>query len=382
MRVAVTLSLMLAGSWFAPRLGLRGAAAAPGVGRQVAVTPIPGELVAWRDSSWIAVAPDSAGAEALVLGTRIAGARVRYRLGARGRGRFVCLAANDRTILAVEPDSVGRRFLVSATLPEPAARRAEGPAALRWRPLVPIGDGEARASWFADGRSFVYQDQLDDSLGVPSLFLYQPAAQKPRLFVRGAQRPLLAPTDDALVYVGVDTTRKVTARDVESYYPIGLDDLEAGEFRWIAPLRSWIPWRDAWSPDGQRVALVSYGSDSTGAPTRQLNVYSRPGQSSLSVPLPGDSGRPDREHASDRAAWSPDGRWIALGRAFGRGGAVPDSGWVWFISPGGYSAHRLVPTEGSWQGAPLWVDARHFVIADGSGTIGAPQRHWLVEVSE
>lgn len=364
-------------------LGASGhALAAPTVVRQEPVAPIPGELVAWRDSSWVAVVPDSGGSEAIVLGTRLTGARSRYRLGARGRGRFVSLAADQRTLLAVEPDSLGRQFLLTAILPAPTPRRVDASADLRWRALVPVGDVEVRATWFADGRSFIYQDQLDDSLGVPSLFLYQSTAQKPRLFVRGAQRPLLAPTDDAIVYVGIDTTRRVTARDVESYYPVGLDDIEAGEFRWIAPLRSWIPLQDAWSADGQRVALVSYGSDKSGAPVRQLNVHSRPGQSTLVVPLPEDSGRPDRDHGSDRAAWSPDGRWIGLGRAYGRGGSAEDASWVWLVSPGGYSAQKLTPTEGTWRGGLIWVDAHHFVIADGGATSGAGRRHWLVEIDE
>lgn len=376
----------------------RPAAAAPHVIAQHALPKVPGEIVAWRDSTWYAVGRDSTGTTRFVRGTRHGGAGWSCALGPAGGGEFAGLSPDCGKLLVTAPDSLGRRFLYLGTLPAGGARRGAAgkpPAAgaaptppagetVRWKALTPVTDADPHVSWFADGSAFLYQDLLDDALEVPSIFAFKLAGDRPRLFVRGAQKPLLAPTADAVAFVGVDTTRKVVAKDVESYSPVGLDDMAAGDFRWVAPLRSWVPDRDAWSPDGQRVAFLAYGADSAGTPTRALHVYSRPGQATRSLPLVGDSGRPDRDHASDVAAWSPDSRWIAVARAFGRGAATEDQGWVWLVSPGGYDAARISPPEGSWRGAPLWIDRRTFVIADGAGagTGRGYRKYWVVEIGD
>ena len=371
------------------------AAAAPHVVSETPLVRIPGEILAWQDSTWYAVGRDSLGTPCFTRGTRQAGTAFSCPLGPRGGGELAGLSPDFGRILVTAPDSLGRRFLYLGTLPGGAAhhaaagKAAAAPApatdgAVTWKALTPVTDEDPHVTWYADGSGFVYQDILNDPLSVPSLFVYRLATERPQLFVHGAQKPLLSPTSDAVIFVGVDTTRKVLAKDVESYSPVGLDDMAAGDFRWITPLRSWVPMRGGWSPDGQRVALVAYGSDSTGAATRTLYVYSRAGQNTRSLPLPGDSGRPDRDHASDIAAWSPDARWIAVGHAFGRGSATVDPGWVWLVSPGGYDATRISPSDGAWRGAPLWIDRRRFVIPDGStaGVGRGLRKYWIVEIAD
>lgn len=380
----------------------RPAAAAPHIVAQTALARVPGEIVAWRDSTWFAVGRDSVGTPRFVRGTRGGGSAWSCPLGPKGGGEFAGLSPDFKKILVTAADSLGRRFLYLGTLPAPAARRppagkpapgapaappappagAEG--AVAWKPLTPVTDPDPHVSWYADGSGFVYQDILDDALSVPSLFVFRLAGDRPHLFLRGGQKPLLSPTDDAVAFVGVDTTRKVTAKDFEAYSPVGLDDMAAGDFRWITPLRSWVPNRGGWSPDGQRVAFLAYGADSSGAAIRVLHVYSRAGQTTRSLPLVGDSGRPDRDHDSDVAAWSPDARWIAVARAFGRGASGDDPGWVWLVSPGGYDAAKISPSHGAWRGAPLWIDRRTFVIADGAGagTGRGNRKYWVVEIAD
>jgi hypothetical protein len=348
---------------------------APQVAGQTPLEGIPGRIVALRDSVCYAVGPDTAGVEVLhrfALGTR---AKRSYRLGRSGRGAFMGLSPDGRLVLASEKDTSGVQRLRIGSLPE-----------IAWSDLVPVTDVDPHVTWFRDGTTVLYQDILDDSIGTPCVFQLILGQKLPQLFLFGCQRPLMSPRGDAIVCVGVDTLKPGAMRDVDQRQPVGLEDLGSGEFEWIAPLRTWIPTWGAWSPDGSRVALVGYGSDSAGAPERRLYLHFRATGDGKILKLTGDSGRPERDHGSDVAVWSPDGRWAAVGMAGpARQGSEDHKGGVWLVGAEGDSKVLLVPKEGTWRGAPLWTGEREILIADGRvvvGERGVSWMYWRVELEE
>ncbi len=352
-------------------VGASAAPAAPRVSGQVPIDDVPGRIVAWKDSAYVSVGVDSLGAQVLHRVDLKQGTRSSHSVGVNGRGEFLSIGPDGRTLLATERDSARVIHLQSATLPKVA-----------WRELFPVSDPDPHVSWFGDGTSFLYQDILDDSVGTPSVFKYTLNAPLPKLYMFGCQRPLVAPSGDAVVCVGVDTLNPGPTRNLEMHQPVGLEDLLAGEFRWVAPLRTWVPSEGGWSRDGARIALVGYAAGE-GTSARQLHVYSRIVNDKVTVPLTED-GRPGSGHEEDVAIWSPRSQWIAVPLLPSRGGGVQGSGGVWLLTPGGTEVFQLTPQTGTWRGAPIWSGDRTFLIADGGTPTGGrfPGRYWLVEFEE
>jgi hypothetical protein len=348
--------------------------AVPTVVAERAVEGVPGEIVAWRSDSYVAISSDTAGTE-ILLEVAASGAVTRsHRLGVSGRASYLGFSGDGGTLLAQERDSAGVFHLQMAS-----------PPAWKWSELFPVSDADPHVSWFGDSQSFLYQDILDDSLGTPSVFQFRLREKLPRLFMVGCQRPLVAPTGDAVVCVGADTLNPGPTRDIEQRQPVGIEDLTDGEFRWVAPLRTRIPTSGAWSPDGVRVALVGYGTDSTGASERRVHIHSRITRSNVVVSLAADKGRASaREHDIDAAVWSPDGAWIAVGMLPARTGGPQRKGGIWLITPGGNATFLLEPRTGTWRGAPIWTGDRQLLIADGATLPGGagPHRYWIVDIED
>jgi hypothetical protein len=345
--------------------------AVPSLGKQTLLENVPGEIVSWNDTTYVAVERTPRG-QRLFRVNRASGNSVAYQVGKTGRGMLLAHSSTG-LMIARETDSLGVHWLQQATWPH-----------VQWTPLFPVTDPDPHVTWQPDNRSFLYQDILDDSLGTPSVFEYTPGAEKPRVFLIGGQRPLMSPTGDALAVVGVDLNNPGPTRDLESRQPVGLEDFDAGEFAFIAPLRTFVPATGAWAPDGIRLALVGYATDSTSATERRVYVYSRRTGQSKRIVLPLDRERPDREHTIDAATWSPDGKWIAVGRMVST--TPGDKGGVWMIDPDRNQVFELKPNEGIWEGTPFWVGPHSFAIIDGSSRLpGAaalgPMKYWIVEVS-
>jgi hypothetical protein len=345
-------------------------ASAPRLVSQTPLADVPGTIVAWHDSVYFALGRDSTAAPVLYRRHVDSGATMVLPLGSQGRGLFLNVAPDGNTILVRETDSTGVHRLQSMTLPR-----------VDWRNVIPVTDGDPHVTWYGDSRTFLYQDILDNERGTPSVFRYTLGQPLPSLYLFGAQRPLLAPTGDAIVCVGVDTLNPGATRDIESRQPVGIEDLKTGDFHWVAPLRTWVPTRGAWTADGSRVALVGYDIDSTATLERRVYVHSRITRTKKIVPLPGDVNRPDREHSADIALWSPDGEWIAVPMVPPRGVEPGFPGGVWLIDRAGVAATLIRPTEGTWRGAPFWIDANRFLVPGPEESPGGPRPHWIVEIA-
>jgi hypothetical protein len=350
----------------------RPAAAAPHIVAQTALVRVPGEIVAWRDSTWFAVGRDSVGTPRFVRGTRGGGSAWSCPLGPKGGGEFAGLSPDFNKILVTAADSLGRRSVprhaACAGRPPPAGRQARpGARALRrpraqapWpKPLTPVTDPDPHVSSARTAADSLRHP--DDALGVPSLFVFRLAGDRPHLFLRG-QKPLLSPRTTRW-FRRRDTTRKVTAKDFEAYSPVGLDDLAAGDFAGSRRFAR-VPNRGGWSPDGQRVAFLAYGADTAARPSASCTSFAR-GQTTRSLPLVGDSGRPI---ATTTRTWRPPrspragSPWPALrpGRpATTRAGSATPC-------PAATTPPRSRPATARGA-APLWIDRRTFVIADGAG---------------
>jgi hypothetical protein len=345
-------------------------AAAPAVVKETPLENVPGEIIAWTDSTYIAVERKPGSGQKLFRVNRASGNTVSYQVGKGGRGVLLAMSGTG-LMIARETDSAGVHVLQQATWPY-----------VQWTPLFPVTDPDPHICWQPDGRSFLYQDILDDSLGTPSVFEYTPGAEKPRLFLVGGQRPLMSPTGDAIAVVGVDLANPGPTRDIEARQPVGLEDLDAGEFNFIAPLRTFIPTTGAWSPDGIRLALVGYATDGSGT-ERRVYVYSRRTGQSKRLVLPLDRERADQEHTIDAATWSPDGKWIAVGRMLA-GNNSGDKGAVWFIDPDKTQVFELKPGAGRWEGTPFWIGPNTFAVIDPASraqtAVAGPLKYWIVEV--
>ena len=263
----------------------------------------------------------------------------------------------------------------------PASAPASGGHAVFWIDQIPVTDADPHVTWYGDSKTFLYQDILDDRKSTPSVFRFRPGEQLPKLYLFGCSRPLLAPTGDAVVCVGVDTLEPGQARDLESRQPVGMEDLKTGDFHWVAPLRTWVPNHAGWSPDGNRIALIGYAIDSTATATRRLYIHSRITRANTIVDLAGDDRRPDRDHSQDIAAWSPDGNWIAVAKLGPRFGEPNNKGGVWIVTKSGQGNTLLVPTEGVWRGNPIWTGPKTFLIGDQEPAPGLDRLYWLVEIA-
>jgi hypothetical protein len=332
----------------------------PTVVSQTPVENVPGEIIAWQDSIYFSLTREGQVAQKLHRVRRASGNAVSYQIGKMGRGFLVAIDPAARVFIARETDSLGVHQLQKGTLPY-----------LQWAPLFPVTDTDPHVTWFPDGEGFLYQDILDDSIGTPCVFRSSPNSAKPALYLIGGTRPLMAPTGDALAVVAADTVNPGPTRDIEQRQPVGIEDLKAGEFRWVAPLRTHVPKRGAWSPDGSQLALVSYAV-TKGQNERRLYVYSRETGKARNLVLPGDVDKPDRDHAIDVASWSPGGQWVAVGRM---------AGAIWLANRGANQLFELKPAEGEWRGAPMWIDDTRLLIANEATTPGAQTgKYWIVEV--
>lgn len=356
------LALLLAASGIA--------AAAPRVVSQTPLADVPGTIVAWHDSVYFALGRDSTTATVLFRREVESGSTMVLPLGRLGHGLFLGVSPDGNTIMVRETDSTGVHRLQYLTLPR-----------LEWRNVIPVTDGDPHLTWYGDSRSFLYQDILDNQRGTPSVFRYTLGQPLPTLYLFGAQRPLLAPTGDAIVCVGVDTLNPGATRDIELRQPVGIEDLKTGDFHWVAPLRTWVPTRGAWSDDGSRVALVGYDIDTTATMERRVYIHSRITRTKKIVPLPGDVNRPDREHTADVAVWAPGGEWIAVGMVPPRGIDPEFTGGVWIIDRTGAEVTLLRPTTGTWRGVPTWIDATRFIVPGDEAAPGGARPYWVVEIA-
>jgi len=353
--------------------------AVPRIVSQTKVTGIPGTIVAWHDTVAYVLGRNERNAAALIQHWPKTGINASISLGSRGIGEFLSVAPDGRTLLVHQTDSTGVHRLQTTTLPKSAP--STGEHTVLWIDQIPVTDADPHVTWYGDSKSFLYQDILDDPKSTPSVFRFRLGEKLPKLYLFGCSRPLVAPTADAVVCVGVDTLRPGQTSNLESRQPVGMEDMKTGDFHWVAPLRTWVPAHSGWSPDGNRIALIGYEIDSTATATRRLYIHSRITRANTIVELAGDDRRPDRDHSQDIAAWSPDGNWIAVGKIGPRFGEPSYPGGVWIVSKSGQASTLLVPTEGVWRGNPIWTGPKTFLIGDQEQAPGVERLYWLVEVA-
>ena len=82
------------------------------------------------------------------------------------------------------------------------------------------------------------------------------------------------------------------------------------------------------------------------------------------------------------AAWSPDGRWIAITRRSLAGSNLSPGNDIWLIRPDGSEARRITQTEGILYQAPVWSpDGSHLLVARYTLADEWPEPQiWLVNV--
>lgn len=333
-----------------------------------ALDSVPGAVVAWLDTAWVCVGRNSENHDVLLRVNRKSRATTPLPLGLTGRGDFLSLAPDGATAMVHEPDSAGVHWLLAASFSNP-----------NWRRVLPVTDPDPHLTWFSDSRSFLYQDILDDARGTPSVFRMDVTNAMPRLLLVGGQRPLVAPTGDAVACVTVDTTAaRTSTRNLEQFQPVGVEDMKAGDFYNVAPLRTIVPDHGGWSPDGQRLALVGYDVDKDASSHRRLYIHSRITRTNRVIELTGDDYRTPRDSDTDLAAWSPDGEWIAVPMVTPRTGEPGIKGGVWLVNKSGADATLITPTEGVWRGAPIWTGRRQLLIGDMDSF--GPRRYWILDL--
>lgn len=365
-RAALRLALLtlLAGAWFAAP-----ARAVPlRLVQATALDSIPGTIVASLDTAWVCLERSSDNQASLLRVNRKTRAVTSLPLGLHGRGDFLGLAPDGVTVMAHEPDSAGVHWVQAASFANP-----------NWRRVLPATDADPHITWFSDSRSFLYQDILDDARGTPSIFRMEVSQARPRLFLVGGQRPLVAPTGDAVACVTADTTStRSSTRNLEQFQPVGVEDLKAGDFYNVAPLRTIVPDHGGWSPDGQRLALIGYDVGKDAVSHRRLYIHSRITRSNKVIDLQGDDYRTMRDSGTDLAVWSPDGEWIAVPMVTPRTGEPEVKGGIWLVGKSGADATLITPATGVWRGAPIWIGRRQLLIGD-LDTFG-PRKYWILDL--
>lgn len=353
--------------------------AVPRIISQTKVTGVPGTIVAWHDSVAYILGHDANNASALIQYWPKAGTMASISLGSRGIGELLSVAPDGRTLLVRQVDSTGVNRLQTTELPKSAPTTGEH--AVLWIDQLPVTDADPHVTWYDDSKAFLYQDILDDPKSTPSVFRFRLGEKLPKLYLFGCSRPLVAPTGDAVVCVGVDTLNPGQTSNLESRQPIGMEDLKTGDFHWVAPIRTWVPDHSGWSPDGNRIGLIGYDIDSSATATRRLYIHSRITRANTIVDLVGDNRRPDRDHSQDIAAWSPDGNWIAIAKIGPRFGDPNYKGGVWIVTKTGQANTLLEPTEGVWRGNPIWTGPKTFLVGDQEPAPGLERLYWLVEIA-
>ncbi|HEX8993239.1 MAG TPA: hypothetical protein VF784_16275, partial [Anaerolineales bacterium] len=125
---------------------------------------------------------------------------------------------------------------------------------------------------------------------------------------------------------------------------------------------------ETWSPDGR--ALLYGDLSSTGnPPSLHIRIYTI--ASGQITDLGGGTGVTDFA-----AAWSPDGRWIAIDRNIPGGGPAGSSNQVWLVKPDGTQAHVLLDEAGASYSGLSWSPDGRFLLysrytrGDTSGNTG------------
>lgn len=112
------------------------------------------------------------------------------------------------------------------------------------------------------------------------------------------------------------------------------------------PLGSQQVISESWSPSSDSILFGSPANSQDGAPLH-AKVYSL--NSGQTVDLGGPSGQSDFS-----AAWSPDGKWIAIDRDISHADGSAPRNQVWLVKPDGSSAHALLAEANASYSSLLW----------------------------
>jgi Tol biopolymer transport system component len=193
--------------------------------------------------------------------------------------------------------------------------------------------------WSPDGRHVVYEYmQLDE--GASSLWWFdiasseaQPVFQEARL---PGTNPRWSPNGEWLSYSTPDGIR--------------LYHLESGESRLIA---NTLGTSAQWSPDGKTILLrdviIRQGQFIT-----QLFLYDLASEAITNL-------SPSETVENILAAWSPDGRFIAVVR---RDPSIPRGDQVWLMRADGSDAHALTDTPAVLHGSLNWSPDGNYILYD------------------
>jgi Tol biopolymer transport system component len=111
---------------------------------------------------------------------------------------------------------------------------------------------------------------------------------------------------------------------------------------------------ESWSPAGDSL-LFGNQADAQDASTLHIKRYIR--DSALTIDLGGSSGQTDYS-----AAWSPDGKWIAIDRNVLTTAGSQNSNQVWLVKPDGTQAHALLDEANASYSNLTWSPDGRFLL--------------------